>query len=567
MPRLSLYRENKQNDYRFLDRTISEQFTVGGTDMYIHKYLGPTDQGTSIDYTQPQYDSLNPNNIQDLLFLENRDRSYDPDIYRLRGHYNVQNLDFDLSQFGLFLNNDIIFITVHYNDMIDIIGRKLMVGDVLELPHLLDYNPLKEDIPTALKRFYQVTDSNYASEGFSQTWFPHLWRIKCEPLVDSQEFSQILQAPINKDTYLGIWDKDKTYPAGYVITFGDKNYTSLTEVPIGVMPPNETYWQLSDADNLKDILSTYNRNIQINNASINEAKRLVPKSGYDNSKLYVVPTYGEYQENGVFSDKINQPAPPVNVNTTTGSPTGTVTMMRDKNFKNPSPVIRVPKAALKSIWDMTADMDHVDALDKFVQASLQLVEVAPNRTSSGSGAVSNDMILSVQSLGAITGPYGTADNTYSTADQNPELPGFTGDITQQMDYRADCDPRFQYIARSSPRDFGYSAGYLSGDGQAPNGYPTGSGISFPQNPQVGDYFLRIDYLPQLLFRWDGVMWVRISENVRTDTGFTYDDKSLLSGFINNDNEIYLQQEQKFVPQAQGLSTILRLSPDPLPPIE
>jgi hypothetical protein len=566
MPRLSLYRENKQNDYRFLDRTISEQFTVGGTDMYIHKYLGPTDQGTSVDYTQPQYDSLNPNNIQDLLFLENRDRSYDPDIYRLRGHYNVQNLDFDLSQFGLFLNNDIIFITIHYNDMIDIIGRKLMVGDVLELPHLLDYNPLKEDIPTALKRFYQVTDSNYASEGFSQTWFPHLWRIKCEPLVDSQEFSQILQAPINKDTYLGIWDKDKTYPPGYVITFGDKNYTSLVEVPIGVMPPNETYWQLSDADNLKDILSTYNRNIQINNASINEAKRIVPKSGYDNSKMYVVPTYGLYQENGVFSGKTNQPAPPVNTITTDSSTTGTVAMMRDKNFKNASPVIRVPKAALKSIWDMTVDMDHVDALDKFVQTSLQLIEVAPERTDTGSGPIKGDVILTVQSLGVITGPYGTADNTYATADQNPELPGFTGDITQQMDYRADCDPRYQYIVRSSPRDFGYTAGYLTGDGQAPNGYPTGSGISFPQNPQVGDYFLRIDYLPQLLFRWDGVMWVRISENVRTDTGFTSDDKSLLSGFINNDNEIYLQQTQTTVPQAQGLSTILRLSPDPLPPV-
>jgi hypothetical protein len=242
-------------------------------------------------------------------------------------------------------------------------------------------------------------------------------------------------------------------------------------------------------------------------------------------------------------------------------------MMRNPNYKNPSPVIRVSKSSLKSIWDMTADSDSSDLLDKFVQASLQLIEVAPNRTSSGSGAVSNDIILSVQSLGAITGPYGTADNTYATSDQNPELPGFTGDVTQQMDYRADADPRFQYIARSSPRDFGYAAGYLTGDGQAPNGFPTGSGIAFPQNPQVGDYFLRIDYLPQLLFRWDGTMWVRISENVRTDTGFTYDDKSLLSGFINNDNEIYLQQEQQYVPQAQGLSTILRLSPDPLPPIE
>lgn len=567
MPRLSLYRENKQNDYRFLDRTISEQLTVGGTDLYIHKYLGPTNQGASIDYTQPQYDSLNPNNIQDLLFLENRDRSYDPNIYRLRGHYNLQNLDFDLSQFGLFLNNDIIFITVHYNDMIDIIGRKLMVGDVLELPHLLDYNPLKEDIPTALKRFYQITDTNYASEGFSQTWFPHLWRIKCEPLVDSQEFSQILQAPINQDTYLGQWDSTKTYPAGYVISFGDKNYTAITDVPAGTMPPNTAYWQLDTADNLKDILSTYNRNIQINNANINEAKRILPKSGYDNSKLYIVPTYGLYQENGVLSGKVNQPAPPINISTASAAPTGTVAMMRDPNFKNPSPVIKVPKAALKSIWDMTADMDQVDMLDKFVQASLQLVETAPERTDTGSGPTRGDVILAVQSLGAVTGPYGTADNTYATADQNPDATGFTGDITQQMDYRADCDPRYQYIARSSPIDFGYTAGYLTGDGQAPNGYPTGTGISFPQNPQVGDYFLRIDYLPQLLFRWDGTMWVRISENVRTDTGFTSEDQSLLSGFINNDNEIYLQQTQTTVPEAQGLSTILQLSPDPLPPIE
>ena len=87
---------------------------------------------------------MDPTNIQDLLFLENRDRKYEKDIYRLRGHYNVQNLDFDLSQFGLFLSNDTIFITVHYNDMIDILGRKMMVGDVIELPHLLDYNPLKE---------------------------------------------------------------------------------------------------------------------------------------------------------------------------------------------------------------------------------------------------------------------------------------------------------------------------------------------------------------------------------------------------------------------------------------
>ncbi len=543
-------------------------FTVGSTDLYVHKYLGPTNQGASTDYTQPEYNSLNPNNIQDLLFLENRDRSYDPDIYRLRGHYNVQNLDFDLSQFGLFLNNDIVFITIHYNDMIDLLGRKLIVGDVIELPHMLDYNPLEETIPVALKRFMQVTDGNYASEGFSPTWFPHLWRIKCEPLVDSEEFSQILDAPINMDNYLGIWDSTKVYAAGYVISYGDKNYLSKIDVPIGIAPPNALYWELDTADNLKDILATYNKNISVNNAALNEAARILPKTGYDTSDLYIVPTYGEFSENGIFSRKLRQPAPPINVNTTSsGAPivvSGTIQMRRNPNYKNASPVIRISKTSLKSIWDMTADM-NCDAIDAFVTMSLESMELPAEVIGSGSGPISGDKILVARSQGVITGPYGTADNTYATADQNPTLTGFTGTISTQMNFRADCDPAYQYISRASPRSFGYSAGYMSGSGEAPNGFPTGAGISFPANPQVGDYFLRIDYLPQLLYRWDGALWIRISANVRTQTGYTAADQSLQSQFINNTAQTQLT-DGTFVSQSQPLSSILQLSPDPILPI-
>ena len=503
-----------------------------------------------------------------MLFLENRDRSYDPDIYRLRGHYNVQNLDFDLSQFGLFLNNDIVFITIHYNDMIDLLGRKLIVGDVIELPHMLDYNPLEETIPVALKRFMQVTDGNYASEGFSPTWFPHLWRIKCEPLVDSEEFSQILDAPINMDNYLGIWDSTKVYTAGYVISYGDKNYISKIDVPIGITPPNALYWELDTADNLKDILATYNKNINVNNAALNEAARILPKTGYDTSDLYIVPTYGEFSENGIFSRKLRQPAPPIDVNTTSsGAPvvvSGTIQMRRNPNYKNASPVIRISKTALKSIWDMTADMNS-DAIDAFVTMSLESMELPAEVIGSGSGPISGDKILVARSQGVITGPYGTADNTYATADQNPTLTGFTGTISTQMNFRADCDPAYQYISRASPRSFGYSAGYMSGSGEAPNGFPTGAGISFPANPQVGDYFLRIDYLPQLLYRWDGALWIRISANVRTQTGYTASDQSLQSQFINNTAQTQLT-DGTFVSQSQPLSSILQLSPDPILPI-
>jgi hypothetical protein len=558
MPKLSLYRPVKSNDYRFFDKTIYQQFTVGGTDLYIHKYLGPTPQGPSNDFTQPQYDILSPTNIQDLLFLENRDRTYDSSIIRLRGHYNVQNLDFDLSQFGLFLNNDIIFITIHYNNMIDLVGRKLIVGDVLELPHLLDYNPLDETIPVALRRFYQITDGNFASEGFSQTWYPHLWRIKCEPLVNSEEFSQILNEPINQDNFLGLWDKDKPYPEGYVITYGGTNYISKKPVPPGVNPPDPEYWEVDTNRNLADIISTYNKNIAINNAALEEAKRILPLSGYDNQNLYVVPTYG------VGSGKLDQPAPPTNLVAPFGAPAvGRIAMINTPGYTKPSPVIRIPKAAAKSIWDMTVDADITSIAD-YSTLTLESLVLPVTVTDTGSGAVSGTGVVAIRSMGIITGPYGTADNTYATADQNPELPGFTDTIEPWMDFRADCDPRFQFIARSTPRSFGYSTGYLTGTQAAPNGVPTGVGISFPQNPKIGDYFLRIDYLPQILYRWNGDLWIRISSNVRTGTGFTDEDKSLRSSFINNSNT-FMSTSGTVIPEKQNLSTILTIAPDDLPP--
>jgi hypothetical protein len=128
MPRLSLYRPERGNDYRFIDKNIWEMFQVGGTDVLIHKYLGPGGVASESAATPstPFYSDKNPTQIQDLLFLENRDRKYDPDVYVLRGVYNVQDIDFNLSQFGLFLQNDTVFITFHINDTVEIIGRKLI---------------------------------------------------------------------------------------------------------------------------------------------------------------------------------------------------------------------------------------------------------------------------------------------------------------------------------------------------------------------------------------------------------------------------------------------------------
>jgi hypothetical protein len=252
MPRLSLYKPEKGPDFRFLDRVINEQFQVGGTDIYIHKYLGPVapDADTASPSVPTNTNPIPELGIQDLLLMENRDRHYAPDVYICRAIYQMQDLDFNLSQFGIFLQNDTIFIHLHLRSSVELLGRKIMPGDVLELPHLKDEYALDEAM-VALKRFYVVQDVTRAATGFSPTWYPHLLRVKCVPLVDSQEFAEI-------------FDQKAV----------DANGNTLDQ-------------------SLRDILSTYNAAIDTNNAVLAQAEADAPRSGYDTTPFFVVPTNGE----------------------------------------------------------------------------------------------------------------------------------------------------------------------------------------------------------------------------------------------------------------------------------
>jgi hypothetical protein len=291
MPRLSLYRPNRTNDYQFLDRTIAEMYTVGGLDIYVHKYLGPQGAGTdngNNDATIPNYSKTDPLFIEDLLLLENRDRVYDPDVFIMRGVYRTQDVDFDLTQFGLFLNGDTLFITFHYNNMIDTFGRKLMTGDVLEVPNLRDYNPLDTSLVKSLARYYVIQDANFASEGFSQTWLPHLWRIKATPMVNAQEYSQIINQPFMPEN---IWDSGNFYPQGDIVNNGGTYYQAAKPVPPATEINNTEYWTIiNNPTTVGDAQSTRPKDLEINDAILTQAYQDVPLSGYDNVKFYILPT-------------------------------------------------------------------------------------------------------------------------------------------------------------------------------------------------------------------------------------------------------------------------------------
>ena len=383
MPRLSLYKPERGQDYKFIDRQISEMFQVGGTDLYLHKYIGTEaidSNGNTItkDITQ----------IQDLMFLENRDRKYSEEIYRIRGLYNVQNIDFNLSQFGLFIDNDTLFMTVHINDFINYIGRKPITGDVLELPHLRDQFALN-DYDIALPRYYVIEDVGRASEGFSATWYPHLYRLKMKKITDAQQFANILDKPA-------------------LDANGD--------------PSNQT---------LKDLLSTYNNEIAVNNAVIAEAEADAPKSGYETRQFYTLA-----------------------VDPTTG------------------------KTLLNTV-------DETDLL-------------------------ASD---------------GTITATETSA--RPIRSGYTG--------------------------------YLLGDGAPPNGYDFGFGIQFPDSAGKDDWFLRTDFLPSRLFRFDGARWVKVEDGVRMTMTQTDTRNTQKTSFINNTNTNTIANQ--VVQERQSLSKALKYKPE------
>lgn len=191
MPRLSLWNPVKKNDFNFIDRIVGEHIYAGGTGVHIHRYLGVQETPETGDPTRPSTGGENNEVfIQDLLFLENRDRKYDKNIYELRGQYNMQDNDFDLTQFGAFLSSDTVYMNFHIESMVEALGRKLMPGDVLELPHLRDDLLLGSD--DAVNRFYVVQEGSRPSEGFDPGWWPHLWRVKLGPISDSQEYRDIL---------------------------------------------------------------------------------------------------------------------------------------------------------------------------------------------------------------------------------------------------------------------------------------------------------------------------------------------------------------------------------------
>jgi hypothetical protein len=209
MPRISLWNPVKSTDYNFIDKTIGENFRISGDGILVHMYEGPTtDSQGNTDTTITT--------IQDVLFLTNENRKYNPNVIELRGHHVPTDVNYDLSQFGVFLSSDVIRVQFHYNDMMDSLGRKLIAGDVLEFPSMRDV-PIFDNA-VGINRYYVVQDALWAAGGYGQKWFPHIWLVRAKLITASPEFDEIIDQAATGQTAGGVGQGIGIMPEGFTET-------------------------------------------------------------------------------------------------------------------------------------------------------------------------------------------------------------------------------------------------------------------------------------------------------------------------------------------------------------
>lgn len=261
MSGLTFWQGNKKGKtFQFQDKISEEFMRRFGAPLNLYAYIGPK----KLDPNDP--DNLQPANskyieeltIQDIVLGENRDRKYSDEVYDIRGVLTLSDADYNLSQFGLTFDDSLI-IEIHQNAIVKQIGRRIMPGDVIELPFMSDEFAIGSDNP--IKKWIVISEVTRSAAGYGVTYLPHILRLKCKNLILSQEYMDIAN---KQDNNLDNWLNN-------LGPLGDGNSGNIQ----------------STDNNSGNIQSTYERNIDITDDIIAQAKEEVLKRHFEFRHLYM----------------------------------------------------------------------------------------------------------------------------------------------------------------------------------------------------------------------------------------------------------------------------------------
>lgn len=187
----------------FLNQLVKRQIDTGGVLMNCYRYLGPVAQdrdalGNHIDTKGSAKAGLDVGSfmpVQDTVLMENRDRAFDFDeIPRIRGVYQVSQHELEYARFGAMLSNDMLTVEFHAGEVERQLGRRLIMGDVIEMPHLRDVGV--DGRP--MNKWYEVSSIVWSPSGIDPMYIRHVLGVVLRPLKHQQEFMMLFEKHKNE---------------------------------------------------------------------------------------------------------------------------------------------------------------------------------------------------------------------------------------------------------------------------------------------------------------------------------------------------------------------------------
>lgn len=190
-----LYQKQRSANYNYIDRVVKSYLEQGGGLFHIYPMV-------SVIGTDGKEHKIGEKGftIGDPVFNENPQRKYSRETFDLWGVTQMKTPQFSFSFSGLsLLDGDEKEISFHYNSMVAQLGRKIMIGDVIEWTWLRDLDVL--GLETAQNRFYQVTSSERDEDGWAANYKYHLWKVKVKPITNTPEFQDLFNYGDENDFY------------------------------------------------------------------------------------------------------------------------------------------------------------------------------------------------------------------------------------------------------------------------------------------------------------------------------------------------------------------------------
>lgn len=193
--RYHLFQKERSNNYNYIDRVVKSYLEQGGALFHVYPIVSLVgNDGVSHNIGDKGF------LVSDPVFNENPKRKYSRETFDLWGVTMMNTPQFSFSFSGLsLLDGDEKEISFHYNSMVAQLGRKLIVGDVIEWTWLRDLDVL--GMETGANKFYQVTSSERDEKGWAANYKYHLWKVKVKPITNSPEFSDLFNNGKENDFY------------------------------------------------------------------------------------------------------------------------------------------------------------------------------------------------------------------------------------------------------------------------------------------------------------------------------------------------------------------------------